>query len=411
MNGLLKKGVFAAILILASGASFAQASADPTASMWTNLASIADNFFNNFNIFQNADSLILGAGLGISQKLMSTALTLGGSLALINLLWVAIDHLVLRGHRDLIWPPIIHSVVMAVITGAVLRAYPLLAQGAIDFFMGVTNLVSGSASTSQVQSIGNQLTNLAINGIKSALESVHAFDWNAKAILLIIIDVFLTLIVGLFCMIMAILMFVSVVSSIFTGTLMAGLAIALGPLFIATIASGFTRTFFDKWFGFLCSALFVKVVVMTMLALLVGIFDSSTNAQNSVGQMNAGGFAFGKLLVLAVSLWIMKQLMESAPNIASALMPGGLGVSVKSAMGTAVAAASGVVGAGLAAATGGAGALMGNAGAMSAGKDAAGKLAAGAMSNAKEAMMGKLGATPRAGPASKPKPSTSDSGD
>ena len=152
-------------------------------------------------------------------------------------------------------------------------------------------------------------------------------------------------------------------------------------------------------------------LVMTMLALLVGIFDSSTNAQNSVGQMNAGGFAFGKLLVLAVSLWIMKQLMESAPNIASALMPGGLGVSVKSAMGTAVAAAAGVVGAGLATATGGAGALMGNAGAMAAGKEAAGKLMTGAASNAQKAMGLTPGATPRSGPASKPKPPTSDSGD
>jgi type IV secretion system protein TrbL len=303
----------------------------------------------------------------------------------------------------------LYAVVIAIITGAALHSYSTLAQGAIDFFMGVTNTVAGDASTQKVQSIGNQLTNLTINGIKSALESVRDFSWSAKEVLLVLVDMLLTLIIGLFCMVMAMLMFVSVVSSIFTGTLMAGLAIALGPLFVATIASGFTKVFFDRWFGFFCSALFVKVVVMTMLTLLLGIFDAPTNTQNAVGQMNTGGFAFGKLLVLAVSLWIMKQLMEQAPNIASALMPGGLGVGVKGSLGTAVAAAAGVVGAGISAATGAASGAIAKAGggANAAGmaakaNAAASSLATGAMNNAQKSAGLSPGSTQRSGPASPP---------
>jgi len=301
---------------------------------------------------------------------MPLALGIAGALALINLMWIAVDHLILKGHRDLILPPIIYSVAVAALVATMLKNYDLLTGYGTSLFLEISNLVvpgGSGAQTKAVGSMGSQLTNITMAALKAAFESIGALGhgWSLGGLIMTIVDLVFTLIIGLFCMVIAILMFVSVVSSLFTGTIMAGVAIALGPLFIATLVCDFTKPFFDRWFGFFCSALFIKVIVMTMLSLLLGMLQvgnlvaGSTN--NGMGfswdnayslNTNGTGYAFGTLLTLAVALWIMKQLMDQAPEIASALMPGGLGAKVKGAIGPAAQAAGSLIKAGMYAATG-----------------------------------------------------------
>jgi type IV secretory pathway VirB6-like protein len=107
------------------------------------------------------------------------------------------------------------------------------------------------------------------------------------------------------------------------GDILAGVAIAVGPFFIAAGVLNHTREWFSTWLGFLLSSLGVKVVAVALIAVIGNVIHSVVAMNPTI----AGGSSIvDGIIILLISMTVV-EAVAMIPSIASSLFVGRMGVS------------------------------------------------------------------------------------
>lgn len=293
---------FVAAFLLATGTAFAD-TGDSELISFTFIAPIINSVFG-----QNIIFTFMAAGLSIAGRVNSLAMNIAGGLALIALLW-SITMAMLNKDSPLV--AAIEPIIFAILTLLLLRNYVTVVHDVVNLGQQVITL-TGSSVGEAVQSFANTfLRAFARMWVNASQRTTginilaHSFDLFAAVVLLAI------------AAIMILIALKDVVGVFLIGPLALGLGVALGPLFVATIPSSYTRNWFNHWFNFLINAAMMTAISVVVM-LLVNQFISQTITQITASPDGS----LGKLIALALIAASMSKVFTAIPDFADGLMPG-----------------------------------------------------------------------------------------
>lgn len=269
------------------------------------------------------------AGKTIAGGLRPTALQLAGAFVTLSLISALMFAMVSnKSAMDVI----VDHLIMATIVAVLIGNYQTIIDGALSLAVHLNTLIGAASSPAQpivdlMTAFFSAILNIFIN-IASTCP-----DWIE--IIRNLVDSLIAMAILLIAFFIGISAIISIVEVIFMGPVLLGLGIAIGPIFIATFSTKFTKPFFDRWIGFLIGAAILQFVAYTMLKLL-------TTTLNVIGTAGSGSSYTGQAIGLAITMAIMGKLFASVPSIVSALVPASLGATGGGGKAGVAAAAGGV---------------------------------------------------------------------
>lgn len=264
--------------------------------------------------FNAADSVIANTAKTYASSVMSNAATLGGLLATTYIMWSLLKFMADgNGNYGAL---MIDSMAPVCIVSGVLANYSGLITGLQNLFTSMIPAQGG---------ISSQIATLAqgfMGGIATALKAMwNSLGCGGDSGISVYLHAFF---VGLLLIIAALLAIVAlgeIVGVLFTGSVLMGVGIAVGPYFIATGVCKWSSDYMTKWLNFLMAALFYKSLISIVLYLVTGVVNSVvTTVSNNNGTT---GFSIGNAVALIGIMWILRHVFLSIPGIAAALLGGG----------------------------------------------------------------------------------------
>jgi TrbL/VirB6 plasmid conjugal transfer protein len=275
------------------------------------------------------------AGKGISGGIQGPAKALAGVLLSI-VLAAGIANALASGKG--VSGVVIDVILLGSIVAAVLAGYGSL----VDVGVSLAESLNGAVGGTLFQALLDFLNTFVgiVAGVYNAMTTgFSCMEWGIGMIAKLI-DLLFGLLILCAAMVLVVLAFAEILYVILLGPVLIGVAVATGPLFIATLASKATKSFFDKWLAFLASALLVQFVALLMLKLISVAMLAAAKSSGTDGSFVV------QALGIALIAHMMSKLFQSVPGIASALTGGKLGMSSggKASVPAAAAAVGGAVG-------------------------------------------------------------------
>lgn len=274
------------------------------------------------------------AGKGISVGIQGPAKALAGVLLAI-VLAAGIANALASGKG--VSGVVIDVILLGSIVAALLAGYDSLVEVGVSLAESLNAAVGGTLFQALLDFLNTFVGIVA--GVYNAMTiGFSCMEWGIGMIAKLI-DLLFGLLILCAAMVLVVLAFAEILYVILLGPVLIGVAVATGPLFIATLASKATKSFFDKWLAFLASALLVQFVALLMLKLISVAMLAAANSSGTDGSFVV------QALGIALIAHMMSKLFQSVPGIASALTGGKLGVS--SGGSASIPAAAAAVGAGI----------------------------------------------------------------
>jgi len=331
------RGVAACLISLCAASAMAADPAAPSQSgaFFLHLDGIAGFLERKLSGMNAISEGFLAQGRMVAGQLTNVALSLGGILALLYLFAEAIKSLAGRGDSPLhIFGDIALPVVLVV---ALIQGYDAHLENLRSFFTSVLTQIGENPIGGIVKYFGSALAMIG-TAFKAAISSVPgiSLSWDFVLPLLDVLVVFLFLLPVLFIIIISLAELVAV---LLLGPFLFAVGAAFGPLFIATLVTPWTRPYFNKWLGFMVGAWMVSAVASVAISIASTIFATMNFDTTTSGVPVAVSLAIGTIMLVSVN-----AVLGQIPHIATALVPGSIGVtqsggqripgSAKSAMST-----------------------------------------------------------------------------
>lgn len=318
LKGARRRGliVFSGLLCLAVQNSYAQSATDQMSNLVSAnfIASLIDSVLG-----KNLISAFTSGGMTISTGLLTGAKIIAGTIALASMLWGLI-----KAHADHESPMavIVESLLFAMVTAVLLSMYSQIVSNVADFGTWVTGAIGGSLGSSVtnlfgsiIKAIGAAMAKLS-NGAPSGMSFWSGGFSN-------IIDSVLSFIVLIVALLFVVGAIVELVSVILLGPVIFGLAIAFGPIFIATIPSGWTRAWFNHWWNFLISGALLYAVAVAVVQLV----STAIGAAIQTPPAGGGTILIGQALAMALVCRALGSIFAQIPRMSDGLFPGRHGLS------------------------------------------------------------------------------------
>lgn len=275
-----------------------------------------------FKVLDGLETSLIMKGKATADKLMIPARVIGGTLALIALLWgLAVAMGTARGTPVTV---VIDVVVPAAVVALFLTYYAQFVDGLVS----ASKLIASAAESpwAAVLKLVGSMLNTLMGGLTSVVKgfACSSFSLTTLGVILGSLVAIVLLLMATYVMIKAL---VDIIAVIFLGPFLAAVGAAVGPIFIAFGASSWTRPWISSWVGFLIQALLLNFFAALVLELMAAPFDELTKTMHFAAVAGQGGFtvALDALGILGISL-IASRIFGQIPQIVSALFPGNLGV-------------------------------------------------------------------------------------
>lgn len=324
--------VLAAILAMGVSSAFAQAPGVPPVAPQADSAAGSDGqggaFFArlqqiaeqiNTRLTTDVSSGMYQAGVAAAGALTSPALSVAGVLALIYLLVEVIKAMASKTSMV----QVLFDVVLPVIVVAAL----------------INDYAGKMGSFQQFLNILSNLTPSLFKGLmayfSSALEMVsramtqandNLFKWSnltdLRKLIAPIIDFLATLAFCILILYILISGLAEIVALFLLGPFLFAIGVAFGPMFIAALVTPWTRSYFEKWLGFIVASAMVTGVAGIAIQIASSVFASMKFGASASDMPVAISLAIGAIMLMSIN-----AVLGQIPSIASALVPGTLGVS------------------------------------------------------------------------------------
>lgn len=295
---------------------------EPPGKFFKNIAKAAEVLKNKTN--GAITDALLNAGYAVSSKILTPALSIAGSLALIYLIVEAIG---LLSGRNSSGKQVLFDVGLPV----VLCSYLLMNYGTLmpEFagktgFLGYIRNLGGDpiAAIADMYTVILQMIARSIsNACDNFFETVSIFHLGTT--LLAFFDALISVAFAIGIVGLCFVGLTDLIGLVLLGPFLGAVAVAFGPLFITGLVTPWTREYFSKWLGFLVASAVVTGVLGVCTTIVSTLF-SSFNFTNYTG-IEAPTSA--SLLLVAVILMSINSLIQQVPQIASAMVPGSIGAS------------------------------------------------------------------------------------
>jgi type IV secretion system protein TrbL len=264
--------------------------------------------------FRDTDARTLQAGQSIAGGLIGSAKILAGGLALLSFLWgLALYFTKIKGT---VFEVLFNAILPASLVAVLLSNYDKFVSF-VGWVAGLFNVGDPYASFASL--IGKVFAAIGMGAYRT-LEGFSCATQGFWPSLGAILDGFIGLLIYLICIVVALLAAAEFAFVLVLGSMMVGLAVAVGPLFMASAVTPVSKGFFDKWLGFIFAAFLIKVVAGLVVKIMDGVMSNVLSAI-----VNPGTSVAVSALASVIMLWVLKQLVGQVPSIASALVPGTLG--------------------------------------------------------------------------------------
>lgn len=296
---------------------------------------VGGTFFSNLSAAANAIKAKAGnsvseglfsAGLTYSKPTVAWALAIAGSLATLYLIVESIG--VISGKNSSMIVVLFDVGLPAVFTAYLLINYePLILTfagkgGLLDFIRNI-----GGDATLTVMDMYSAVLKLITTSITEAWAGyTSAFKLGPNMLGGIFgsaINVLGTILFSLVIIALCLAGLAEIIGLILMGPFLCAIAVAFGPIFICTLVSPWTREYFGRWVGFLVASSVLTGVVSICVGVATSLFQTFNFAEIA-GDSHPSATA---LLIAAVLIMSINSLIQQAPAIASALVPGSVGAS------------------------------------------------------------------------------------
>lgn len=284
------------------------------------------------------------AGYSIAATVTSTALGIGGALALVYLLYEVLQFL--SGRTKSMLQVLFDVGIPCLFAAAFITQYGRLLpmfEGVLDVFRHLAGSASGGADD-PFTGIMNVYTTV-IGKVTDAVQNSFAVTGKAVGItesakdnMLAILDLLLTVLFALAILVLLLIGVAEVLGLLLIGPFLFAVGVAFGPIMIAGLVTPWTRDYFTKWLQFLVVSAGLTGVINVIFTIAKQLMDSV-----QVGAVDTGEPTAVSLVIISILILTINSMISQAPSIASALFPGHVGVSKSSggAVGTAAKKASG----------------------------------------------------------------------
>lgn len=276
------------------------------------LETIALTFQNTVNAVIGTDfsDRVKDSAVGLSGGLQGLATGLAGALTLISLIWGVMLAML---EKKPVVPAAVEALLFGIIALMLIRSFVVLVDTVYGMAMGTMNAVGlnvGNTFREFIQSIASSVASVFSNISRQA-----EFNWRFAEVLLEGIFALLVLAIAAYFLLKSLS---SIMGVFIMGPIFLGVGIVVGPVMCATVASSFTRQWFQQWLNFLVGSAFLTVTAVVVLRLLAGIFSP---AFQQLGGGSTAAIALGIAMVAAG----LAKLFEAIPGITDAIFPGRTG--------------------------------------------------------------------------------------
>ena len=263
----------------------------------------------------------------IAPRVKQPALVIGGTLALVYLLWECLQFY--AGKRSSMLTVIFDVGIPCGLAAFLIQNYELRVlqfDSMLDVFR-MTDIGGHSAATptSQLMSVyGGILSDVgrAIKNLFADVIDVGSILTEPGAYLSSLADFIATLLFTLVILYVVLTGIAEVMGLVLFGPFLTAVGIAFGPLMIIGIITPWTTDYFKKWAQFLVVSAALTGVLNVILAIAGSLLGPSGLglAQLTGDEPTAAG-----MIIVVVLLLTVNSLISQAPMITSALLPGTLG--------------------------------------------------------------------------------------
>jgi type IV secretory pathway VirB6-like protein len=253
----------------------------------------------------------LATALGISTTLMPAALVIGGALALATILWQVMVAMI---NKDSAMTAATEALLYASLAAALLTMYRSIVQDIV----GLGTFIAGRVGSGGGNALGSAAQGFIEAYLAKFVDIVVKSTENVSGVVSFFtsgIDMLASFFFMLIACWFAFGALIELIGVVIMGPLVVGIGVALGPLFVSTLASHWTRRWFDQWFNFLLNGAILTAIVVVVLTLLTGVIAATVG-------VGTGGFQTGEALGLALISAGMGKVFSSIPSFADALLPG-----------------------------------------------------------------------------------------
>lgn len=270
----------------------------------------------------NVTSGLYSAGMGYASGLTSTALALGGALALMYLFYSIIEFL--NDKKGSILNVIFDIAIPTTIVAFLIQNY-VLKMG--DFNVLLDHLRNIAPDPlSGIASYYGQIFTMIGKAVTQAVKNLFgvgaiADAWNGT-LLGNLIDAFTTIIFAMVILFIALSGLAEVLGLVLLGPFLFAVGIAFGPIMIATLVTPWTKDYFGKWLGFIVGTAVLTGVVGVAVAIASTVLSNLNIATFTSDVPISVTLAASAIMIMAVN-----SIIAQAPSIASAMVPGSIGAS------------------------------------------------------------------------------------
>lgn len=273
----------------------------------------------------------LEEALKIAATTVNFSLELAGGLALLYLMKEGVS--VMTGGAGNITQSLVDAALPMCVCSFFINDYQHLVEllvGPESLLASVRNL--GNDPVTLILQMYSSLMGLVGRAISSAFSTFGATAsiYSPGTTTMAAIDVLLTVIAALGVLVIAGRGISAILGLLLMGPFMGAVGVALGPIFIACLASPWTREYFNKWLGFLVASTFLSGILGICIDLACQLFQTF----NFKSYLDTGSPSFVIMVFLILVITTINSLLEQAPSIVSALVPGSFSVSSRSGAAT-----------------------------------------------------------------------------
>ncbi len=296
----------------------ALAQPDPTPAPAVPVAAATSNI-QSISIITSMVSSIVGtgfamkfinAGKAIAAKFTQGALTIAGALALMTLIWeITIN---MKDGKPLL-EGVVETMMFCAVVMFLISKYTMI----VDDLRGIGEYILQQVAGGDIGSAVSQFISTFLVKIFQMVSQSWAELTKLQSIFEIV-DALLALVLSLAAFGFALMATVEILSVALVGPFTFALGIALGPFFVCTLVSSWTRRWFDQWINFMVNA----ACLTGILAIALAIISTAVIAGSPVMSTATGNSLAAEALGLALFASIMGKLISAVPNYADALFPG-----------------------------------------------------------------------------------------
>jgi hypothetical protein len=263
-------------------------------------------------------------GVNFAAQTVPSALELGGALALVFIVTQGI-YIILGSGAD------IRSVLAEVGLALTIAGFLILNYEAqITSFAGAGGLldmvrnITGSDPSLKIMELYGAIFKMIGSAIGQAWSTFSAISGFFHPILATVaaVDLMLTVIFALFILYLCLTGLAEIAGLILTGPFLCAVAVVFGPLFISCLVTPWTREYFSKWVNFVVATAVLTGVLGACLGIAAGLFIIFDFTSITASETPT---AIG-LAIAAIAITSINSMIQQAPGVSNALVPGSHGL-------------------------------------------------------------------------------------